>query len=123
MPATSPNGARPTDEPTPEELACLAQAGSSESFARLVERFTDPLYNFLALRTPNPADAEELVQETFLRAWHRLDRYDREWRFSTWIFTIAKRLATSGWRRARPWLCLTGACSSRTLRCWRAVSS
>ena len=87
-------------EPTPEELACRAQSGSSESFAELVERFTEPLYNFLALRTPTTADAEELVQETFLRAWHKLDRYDSEWRFSTWLFTIAKRLAASGWRRA-----------------------
>ena len=87
-------------EPTPEKLACRAQSGSSESFAKLVEQFTEPLYNFLALRTPTTADAEELVQETFLRAWHKLDRYDSEWRFSTWIFTIAKRLAASGWRRA-----------------------
>ena len=84
---------------TPEELACRAQDGSSESFTELVERFTEPLFNFLSRRTPNEADAEELVQETFLRAWHRLDRYDSAWRFSTWIFTIAKRLAASGWRR------------------------
>jgi len=100
MQSAATNAGSGANEPSPEELACRAQSGSSESFAELVERFSEPLYHFLALRTPNAADAEELVQETFLRAWHRLERYDSEWRFSTWLFTIAKRLAASGWRRA-----------------------
>jgi RNA polymerase sigma-70 factor (ECF subfamily) len=75
-----------------------------ESFGELVERFEGPLYAFLRLRTAAPEDAEELAQDTFLRAWEKLDRFDPRYRFSTWLFTLAKRLAATRYRRRRPGL-------------------
>lgn len=86
---------------TPEELAILAQDGSLPAYAELVTRFQGRLYNFLLRRTRRAADAEDLAQETFVRAWQRLKGYDPRWRVSTWLFTIAQRLAVSHHRRQR----------------------
>ncbi len=65
------------------------------AFEELVARFEGPLFHFLHLRTRDAAAAEELAQDAFLRAWQRLERYDPRWRFSTWLFTLAKRLSAS----------------------------
>ncbi|MEM7305359.1 MAG: RNA polymerase sigma factor [Planctomycetota bacterium] len=89
-------------ERSPEELALEAQRGSKAAFGELVERLQEPLYNFLLVRMRNPADAEELTQESFLRAWSRLATYNPTWRFSTWLFTVARNLAVSHHRAARP---------------------
>lgn len=80
---------------TPEELAARARAGSADAFAGLVERFQGPLHQFLCLRLRSAADAESVAQEAFVRAWQKIDRYDDRWRFSTWLFTIASRMASS----------------------------
>ena len=85
-----------------EELARRARAGSKECFSELVQRLDGALYNFLLMRTSNPQDAAELCQETFLRAWQKLERYSTDWKFSTWLFTMARRLAISHFRGARP---------------------
>ena len=84
---------------SPEELARNAQRGATSSFEELVARFEGPLYHFLLLRVGRQAIAEELAQETFLRAWRKLHLYDPEQRFSTWLFTLGKRIAASHTRR------------------------
>jgi len=89
-------------EPTAEELARAAQAGSRDAFGELVLRLQGPLFHFLSLRVADRGEAEELVQEAFLRAWQKLDQYDSRWRFSTWLFTVAKRLAASRARTRKP---------------------
>ena len=90
---------RRSDERSDEELARAAQSGDSAAFERLVERMLDPVYNFL-LRSQRAADAEELAHETLVRAWQKLSTYRSEYRFSTWIFTLARRLS-AGATRAR----------------------
>ncbi len=92
---------RPETATSPEELARLAQAGSSASYAELVGRFQKPLYQFLRYRTQSAADAEEVAHESFVRAWQNLERYDERWRFSTWLYTIARREAASFYRQAQ----------------------
>jgi RNA polymerase sigma-70 factor (ECF subfamily) len=77
-------------------------AGATAAFEELVARYERPLYGFLVVRVGNAADTEELVQEAFLRAWQKLDLYDSRWRFSTWLFTLAKRLGVSRARVLRP---------------------
>lgn len=79
-----------------------AVAGRTEAFAELVRRYEGPLLRFLLLRSASREDAEELCQESFLRAWKQIERYDPRWRFSTWLFTLARRLAVSAGRRATP---------------------
>jgi RNA polymerase sigma-70 factor, ECF subfamily len=87
---------------TDEELARRAKSGSEASFEELVRRFQAPLLRLLLRKTPNRADAEDLLQETFLRAFERLHQYSEQWPFRSWIFTIAHRLAISRHRAAAP---------------------
>jgi RNA polymerase sigma-70 factor (ECF subfamily) len=84
---------------TDEQLARRAQGGCAESFELLVRRFQVPLLQFLRKRVKSAADAEDIVQDTFVRAYERLGRYRDRWRFSTWIFTIANRCAVTHHRK------------------------
>ncbi len=87
------------------QLALRAQKQSLPAFTELVTRYEQRLFNFLLRRVPCAADAEDIVQEAFVRAWQSIDRYDPTWEFSTWLYTIARRLAAnevaSARRRAR----------------------
>ena len=65
-------------------------------------RFGKRLFQFLHHRTGNAQDAEDLVQDTFVKAYKNIHRYRDSWKFSTWLFTIAARLANSHYRRTRP---------------------
>ena len=86
-----------TDDGT---LALRAKQGCVESFEQLVRRHQAPLLHFLG-RFCNQADAEDLAQDTFIRVYHNLDGYRPQWRFSTWLFTIARRLAINSRRKKR----------------------
>ena len=70
-----------------------------EAFALLVALFETRLFNFILRKVGHRGDAEDLTQETFLRAWRRIGSYRARWRFSTWLYTIAARLAISHARR------------------------
>ncbi len=81
------------------ELVSRAQRGSLPCFSELVKRFEGRLLNFLIRKTGSTHDAEDLAQEAFVRAWQRFEQYDPRWQFSTWLFTIAHRLAKTHYRR------------------------
>ncbi|MEN6450760.1 MAG: sigma-70 family RNA polymerase sigma factor [Thermoguttaceae bacterium] len=85
---------------TDKQLACQAQRGCQASFEQLLRRYQTPLLGFLRRQGP-AADAEDLLQETFLRAYEKLDAYLPRWAFSTWLFTIARRTSINHHRRAR----------------------
>lgn len=75
-------------------LARAAAAGCAERFALLAQRHQVALRHYvlrLASRVGR-GDVDDVVQEAFLRAWQRLDRYDSRWAFSTWLFAIARRV-------------------------------
>lgn len=84
-----------------EELARQAQQGCEPSFAELAERYGVRLFHFLHHKTGNVQDAEDLVQDTFVKAYQNIHRYRCSWKFSTWLFTIARRLASSHYRSLR----------------------
>jgi len=76
-----------------EEYVGRARAGDAEAFRVLVERYRDRVYG-LALRiVRSAADAEEVAQDAFVRAWLALPRFRGEASFSTWIYRIAARRA------------------------------
>jgi len=91
----------PTSAPSDEHLARRAQQGCTESFEELVRRYQVRLLHFLRHRGAR-ADAEDLLQETFVRAFTHLGRYRHRWRFGTWLFTIARRLSINHHRQLRP---------------------
>ena len=76
-------------------------AGKRADFAPIVQRFQHSLFGYLGRMGFSQAQAEELAQETFLRAWQHLGEYDtKRAEFSTWLFTIAHRLALNELDRA-----------------------
>jgi len=87
-------------ELTSEKLAERAQAGCRESFEQLVSRYEQPIFNFLRQFTRNHHDAEDLTQETFVKAYRSLERYRPSLSFAPWLFTIARRTAASHFRSA-----------------------
>ena len=87
-------------EVTDAGLAARAAAGSRAAFEELVSRYAGRLSAFLRTRSTSREDLEDLVQETFLRAYRNIDRYDARWKFATWLYTIGVRLAISRHRAA-----------------------
>lgn len=79
----------------------LIQQGDKTAFAPLVERFQKPLFVYLGRMTLAQAVAEEIAQETFIRAWQARESFDeKRASVSTWLFTIARRLALNELDRA-----------------------
>ncbi len=87
--------------PSDQQLAQRAQQGSVAGFEELVRRYQVPLLHFLRNRTRSTADAEDLVQDTLVRAYENLHRYRPTYRFSTWLFTIAHRISLNERRKRR----------------------
>jgi RNA polymerase sigma-70 factor (ECF subfamily) len=88
------------DSLSSEELAIRAEAGSRDSYDLLVKRYTEPLLAFLTQRVHNRHDAEDLVQDTFIRAHDKLHLFNAQYSFKTWLFTIAARLSYSHHRKS-----------------------
>lgn len=89
-----------------EELARQCQKGCRESFERLVRRFDQPVLRFLDTMVNNRQDAEDLAQDTFVKAYKSIHRFNPEYKFAPWLFTIAKRTAMNHYRDSRPTLAL-----------------
>lgn len=89
------------------DLALLAAGGCTVSFAALTARHHVAIVHFarrLLARRGGPragCDAEDVAQETFLRAWRDLRRYDPRHAFSTWLFTIGRRTCLNHLRGER----------------------
>ena len=66
-----------------------AQQGNDEAFTQLVETYQKPVYNLCYRMLGEPEAAEDAAQETFLRAYQNLHRYDASRSFGTWILSIA----------------------------------
>lgn len=79
-------------------IAARAAAGSVEAFEELALRFEPRIYGFLSRHLGNPHDAEDLTQETFVRAWRGIHRFDANRDFATWLFVIARRAAANHFR-------------------------
>lgn len=74
---------------TDAATVALARDGNSEAFRALVERHSRAVYRLAHRMTGNPSDAEDVVQETFLKAYRQLGRFESRANFSTWLHRIA----------------------------------
>ena len=76
---------------TDAELALVeaAQAGDLSAFEQLVQRYERKIYRLAQHLTGNEQDAEDVLQDTFLKAFSRLDQFQRNARFYTWLVRIA----------------------------------
>jgi len=78
-----------------------AQQGDDEAFTRLVEAYQKPVYNLCYRMLGEPDEAEDAAQETFLRVYQNLARYDPARSFATWLLSIAAHHCIDRLRRRR----------------------
>ena len=86
-----------------EEAVWVAQSlqGDSQAFTKLVETYQRAVYNLCYRMLGNAEDAEDAAQETFLRAYQSMKRYDHSRSFSTWLLSIAAHYCIDQLRRRR----------------------
>jgi RNA polymerase sigma-70 factor (ECF subfamily) len=82
-------------------LAKLARGGDRLAFAELVDLYKDKLFHMAYRMLSQKQEAEDVVQETFLRVYANLDRYDENQKFSTWIYRIATNLCIDRLRKRK----------------------
>jgi len=91
-----------TEQPgSDESLARRAQNGEHAAFVVLVARWGDRIHRLAMRMSRNPSDAEEIVQETFLRAHRAIRWFQGESRFGTWLYRIAMNEALMRRRAAK----------------------
>src|ERR671922_485211 len=76
-------------------LVEAAAAGSREAFDELVRRYQGPIVNLAGALTAGSADAEDLAQEVFVRAWRSLAGFRGESTFRTWLHRVALNVIRS----------------------------
>ncbi len=86
---------------TERRLVAQARGGSEEAARRLVDTHKDRLFAFVWRILRDHDESEEICQEAFLRAFSSLESFSAEYRFSTWLFTIAYRLCLNHLRRRK----------------------
>lgn len=93
------------DTESAEEAALIARIrrGESHLYGTLVDRYQRRLWWSCLRMLGDPDEAEDVVQEAFVRAWERLDRFDPTHRFYTWLFTIARNRCLNALRRRNTW--------------------
>ncbi len=79
--------------------AAEGQAGRRAEFDRLVQRYHKQAYNIAYRMTGNHADAEDLTQEAFVRAFRFFGNYRRDWPFDNWLYKIMSNLFVDNLRR------------------------
>lgn len=87
--------------PSDEDLIERFQQGDVYAYDLIVKRYKEPLLNFVYRFIGNIEEAEDIVQETFLRVYRKKHAYRRIAKFSTWIYTIAGNLSRTELRRRR----------------------
>jgi RNA polymerase sigma-70 factor (ECF subfamily) len=78
-----------------------AREGDQVAFTELVEAYQAPVYNLAYRMLGNSVEAEDAAQETFIRAYRRLDTYDPSRKFSSWLLAIASHHCVDVLRRRR----------------------
>ncbi|HMS10541.1 MAG TPA: sigma-70 family RNA polymerase sigma factor [Pyrinomonadaceae bacterium] len=83
------------------ELAAAAAGGDEAAFGELMDRYRNPITNFLYRFLNDYEEAVDLAQETFVRLYFALDRYHAGYAFSTYLYRIASNLAISELRKRK----------------------
>ncbi len=91
----------PVADPEGARLAAAAAAGSADAFRAIVLRHQDSVYRLVARMVRDGALAEDIAQETFLKAYRALPAYDPRWKLSSWLLKIAHNATIDHLRRQR----------------------
>src|SRR5271156_2294781 len=83
------------------EVAQLRR-GDLDALSALLTRYQNRLYRYLLRLVRDPAEAEDLFQQTWIRVAEKIRQYDSRRTFEAWLFTVARNLAFDHLRRIRP---------------------
>jgi len=84
-----------------QELIAQILDGDEETYAALIDRYKEGLYRHCFRFTHDEDEAEDIAHEAFIEAFVHLDRYNPQFRFSTWLYKIATNLALTHLRKRR----------------------
>lgn len=103
--ARSPAPLRLAAEPCVDEAAVIraAAAGDGRAFEQLVHTHSRRVFNYLSQLTRHAHDAQDLTQQTFIKAFHHLGTFDCERPLINWLLTIARRTAFNHFRDSKKW--------------------
>jgi RNA polymerase sigma-70 factor (ECF subfamily) len=88
-------------EPTDEDLVVGVLAGDESAYGRLVTRYRDYVYTIAVRIVGDESDAEDVAQETFVRAYRALPKFRGDSKFSSWLYRIATNRALTHLKRRR----------------------
>ena len=84
------------------DIVALAQQGRDLAFRELVRRYERPVFSLIYRMVRDREAAEDLAQDSFVKVLNHIDRYNPEFKFSSWIFKIANNVAIDHLRRRQP---------------------
>lgn len=64
-------------------------AGDKQAYAQIIDKYKNPLYGTILRMTRNPHDAQDLVQEAFIKVYEQLEKYEGTGSFSAWLYRVA----------------------------------
>jgi len=91
----------PEAETDSELVSLCVEYGDADAFERLVTRHVDGVYNFARSLISDAAEAEDVTQDTFLRAWKHIGRFDLDKSFKSWLFGIARNASIDFLRKKK----------------------
>jgi RNA polymerase sigma-70 factor (ECF subfamily) len=95
------DAAQAVADPEGAQLAAAVAGGSQDAFRTLVLRHQDRVYRLVVRMVRDPAVAEDLTQETFLKAYRAMGSYDPRWKLGSWLLKIAHNATIDHLRRQR----------------------
>ncbi|MBN2736294.1 MAG: sigma-70 family RNA polymerase sigma factor [Spirochaetales bacterium] len=84
-----------------QELIIKAKSGNQKAFEKLTKKYLPKIYRAAYFFVHNLEDASDMCQETFLRAYKHIHRFDERRSFYTWIYTIMKNLSINHSKRSK----------------------
>lgn len=86
-----------------KELLYRSLNGEKEAWGEIVRRYKDAVYGVNLSILNDKVEAEDATQETFIKAWKNLEKYDMDRKFSTWLFTVGSNLSKNIIRKRDRW--------------------
>jgi RNA polymerase sigma-70 factor (ECF subfamily) len=86
---------------TDQQLVLEYLGGDEKSLETLIKKYLGQIYGFVYKRAGNTQEAEDITQETFVKVWRSLKRFDVEKSFKAWIFSIAKNTCIDFMRKKK----------------------
>jgi RNA polymerase sigma-70 factor (ECF subfamily) len=83
------------------ELVALYLSGDTKALDLLIKNYLKPVYNFVLRFTTDKNDANDIAQETFLKVWKYIKKFDQTKNFKTWLFAIARNTAIDMLRKKK----------------------